>query len=243
MEIDRYTAYDAFASVYDRHWGFFAEGIVPVLNRLVLDDLPDGSHVVDLCCGTGRLAGMLTDRFEVSGIDGSASMIDIAERNAPDAHFTIVDAREFSLDTPAAAVVSTFDSLNHVMSLGDVIEVFVRVRAALEPDAHFVFDLNMADGYVARWNGDVSIVDDRDVIVATSTWDETTRIATAEITVVERSDDGTLERTDLILTQRCYSETEILDTLNEAGFRNVEVFDGAHDLGYGGKGRAFFVAS
>lgn len=158
MENVRYTDYDRLASVYDRHWAFFAEGIVPVLDRLVLGDLPDGSHVIDLCCGTGRLARMLTDRFEVSGIDGSSRMIDIAKRNAPEARFIIADAREFALDGQAAAVVSTFDSLNHVMSIGDLTDVFLRVRAVLEPGGSFVFDMNMENGYMARWHGDLSIV-------------------------------------------------------------------------------------
>jgi len=243
MNIDRYVAYDTFASVYDRHWGFFAEGIVPVLDRLVLDDLPDGSHVVDLCCGTGRLARLLTDRFEVSGVDGSSGMIEIAKRNAPEAHFTVADAREFTLDSNAAAVLSTFDSLNHVMTIDDLLKVFARVRVVLEPGARFVFDLNVKDGFEARWQREFSIVDDRDVIVVKSSWDETSLIATADITIIERTEDGTLLRSDLTLKQRCYSESEICRALNEAGFPNVTVFDGNDDLGYGGLGRAFFVAA
>lgn len=243
MGTDRYVAYDTFASVYDRHWGFFAESIVPLLNRLVLDDLPDGSHVVDLCCGTGQLARSLTDRFEVSGVDGSPGMIEIAERNAPAARFTVADAREFTLDNKAVAVVSTFDSLNHVMTIDELQEVFVRVRAVLEPDARFVFDLNMEAGFEARWQRDFSIVDDRDVIVAKSVWDETTLIATADLTLIERTEDGTLLRSDLTLTQKCYSEAEVRQALNEAGFPNVTVFDDIEDLGNGGVGRAYFVAS
>ena len=214
-----------------------------MLDRLALGDLPDGSHVVDLCCGTGRLARMLTDRFEVSGIDGSTAMIDIATRNAPEARFTVADARGFTLEEQAAAVVSTFDSLNHVMSIGDLRDVFTQVRTVLASGARFVFDLNMEEGYVARWQGDLSIVDDRDVIITTSRWDDASHVATAAITVVERTDDGTLMRSDLTLTQRCYSEPEIRAALSEAGFQNAVVLDGAKDLGYGGAGRAFFVAS
>lgn len=243
MENDRYVAYDTFASVYDRHWGSFAEGIVPVLDRLVLDDLPDRSHVVDLCCGTGRLAGMLSERFDMSGVDGSTAMIDIARRNAPKADFSVADARDFTHPTQVAAVVSTFDSLNHVMSVGELGEVFDRVRTVLEPGGRFVFDLNMEDGYAARWQRDFSIVDERDVIVLRSAWDATICVATADITIVERKHDRTLLRTDLKLTQRCYSEPEIIDALSAAGFSKVTVHDGARDLGYGGAGRAFFVAS
>lgn len=81
------------------------------------------------------------------------------------------------------------------------------------------------------------------MIVARSLWDEEGHVATAHITVVERTNDGTLVRRDLTLTQRCYSESEIRHALDSAGFSEITVYDGVQDLGYGGIGRAFFVAS
>ena len=51
----RYDAYDAFARVYDQHWGFFAAKAYPVLEHLVLGNLPPGSAVLDLCCGPDSL--------------------------------------------------------------------------------------------------------------------------------------------------------------------------------------------
>lgn len=236
-----YEDYDSFAGAYDRHWGFFADGVRPVLDRLVLDSLDDGAHVVDLCCGTGVLARSLTDRFRVTGIDGSSAMIEFARQNAPDAHFFVADARDFATDDPAAVVVSTFDSLNHVMSVDELTEVFRRVSEALAPDGRFVFDLNMEEGFQQRWS-DVTIVDERDVIVGRPKWDESTRIATLNFTIVERTPDGSLWRSEVTLTQRCYSESEVVDALGTAGFSDIAILDGPVDLDFGGVGRSFFVA-
>ncbi|MEN8113732.1 MAG: class I SAM-dependent methyltransferase [Actinomycetota bacterium] len=242
MSGDVYDDYDAFAGVYDRHWGYFAAAIRPVLDRLALGNLPDSAHVVDLCCGTGVLAASLSDRFRVTGIDGSSAMIDYARTNAPDASFIVADAREFELADTAAAVVSTFDSLNHVMSIEELADVFRRVRAILEPGGVFIFDLNMADGFDKRWRDGPSIADERDVVVGKMGWDPETGVANIDLALVERSDDGELRRTDFTLTQRAYGEPEVTDALRTAGFEETQVFDGADDLNFGGVGRAFFVA-
>lgn len=242
MTGDIYDQYDAFAGVYDRHWGHFAAGIGPVLDRLALGQLREGAHVIDLCCGTGVLAASLADRFRVTGIDGSAAMIEYARDNAPDARFIIADARDFTVGEPAAAVVSTFDSLNHVMTIAELTDVFHSVRAALEPNGAFVFDLNMAEGFDKRWQDAETIVDKRDVVVGRAQWNPASRIARIDFTLVETADDGTVNRTDLTLTQRAYDEAEILRALKSAGFTSIDVYDGARDLEFGGTGRAFFVA-
>ena len=85
----RYTEYDAFAEVYNRHWSSFATRVVDVLDKLGLDELGSGDQVVDVCCGTGQLAAALTKRgLRVTGVDGSEAMIRIAAENAPEASFT-----------------------------------------------------------------------------------------------------------------------------------------------------------
>ena len=60
--MDTYADYDPFADAYNRHWGGFATRMLPVLDRLILSDLEEGSLVLDLCCGTGQLASALTER-------------------------------------------------------------------------------------------------------------------------------------------------------------------------------------
>ena len=131
--LNRYDAYDPFARVYNQHWGFFATKAYPILEHLVLGNLPPGCAVLDLCCGTGQLAAELSRQgYLTAGLDGSEGMIEIARKNAPDVEFVVEDARDFALPGRFAAVFSTFDSLNHVMSLDELEQVFRSVFAALE---------------------------------------------------------------------------------------------------------------
>ena len=240
----RYDTYDPFAGMYNRHWGYFAEKIYPILDRLVLRDLPSGCSVLDLCCGTGQLAAVLSDKgYATTGLDGSEGMIEIARNNAPDVEFLVQDARSISLNREFSAVFSTFDSLNHVMSLDDLERVFRNVHRVLEDGGHFMFDLNMEEAYVSRWRGSFGIVEDDHVCVARSSRDEEKKIGRMDLTVFESEGTG-WKRTDVALLQRWYPENDITQRLRSAGFEKIRTFDREDPILEGAQetGRMFFVA-
>ena len=240
----RFDAYDPIAGLYNRHWGYFADRIYPVLDRLVLRDLPSGCAVLDLCCGTGQLAAVLSEKgYDVTGVDGSEGMIEIAKKNAPGVEFLVQDAREISLDRRFAAVFSTFDSLNHVMSLDELEQVFRNVHAVLEAGCCFEFDLNMEEGYLQRWRGSFGIVEDDLVCVARSSRDEEERVGRMDLTVFESEGTG-WKRKDVSLLQRWYREPDITERLQRAGFERIQTYDHNDSIleGAGESGRMFFVA-
>jgi SAM-dependent methyltransferase len=139
----RYTDYDAFAWIYNRYWGpYSAQRFLSVLERRLLPLLPPRARILDLCCGTGQLAQALMQRgYLVTGIDSSEEMIRFARMNAPDAEFLVEDARMFRLPAVYHAVISTYDSLNHIMSEAELAQVFRNVWACLQPGGWFLFDL------------------------------------------------------------------------------------------------------
>ena len=242
---DRYSDYDPFAWIYNKYWGAFATKVVPVLEELVLKDLPPGARLLDLCCGTGQLAHALSAQgFRMTGIDGSESMIAIARENAPDAAFRVDDARDFRIDGEFHAALSTFDSLNHVMSLAELTSVFRNVHRALIGGGVFVFDLNMEEGYRTRWRGSHGYVEDDHACIARSSHLPEEGIGKTEITMFFREADR-WERGDVTLMQRCYDEDEILKALGSVGFVGAKACDGGKDLGEELSrfpGRSFFVS-
>src|SRR5579872_7118671 len=107
----RNREYDPFASLYAAHWGdeFHAE-IIPVLDRLLLKDLPRRAEVLDLCCGDGRVTKALVRRgFRMTGLDGSERMLSFAKQRLPRTEFLLADARTFRLAPRFDAVISVFD--------------------------------------------------------------------------------------------------------------------------------------
>jgi SAM-dependent methyltransferase len=240
---ERYADYDALAWFYNRYWGGFAQRVWPVVERLCLTLAPPGGRILDLCCGTGQLAVLLLARgYRVTGLDGSEAMLRFARENAPGAEFILADARAFSLPAAFDAAVSTFDSLNHIMTIDDLTAVFENVRAVLRPRAAWLFDLNMEQGYRARWRGTTARVEADHVIVDRSSYDPDARIGRSETTMFRPGTAG-WQRSDLTLLQRCYTEDEIGAALQKSGFDQIAAYDAERDLEWTGHvGRTFFHA-
>ncbi|MDE2753061.1 MAG: class I SAM-dependent methyltransferase [Gemmatimonadota bacterium] len=240
----RYDAYDPFARIYNQHWGFFATTAYPILDHLVLRKLPPGSAVLDLCCGTGQLAAELSRQgYRTTGLDGSERMIEIARQNAPDAEFVVQDARNIALPHRFSAVFSTFDSLNHVMSLEGLEQVFRSVFAVLEGGGQFAFDLNMEEGYRSRWRGSFGHVEEDHVCVVRSSHDSDEKTGRLDVTLFELKGSA-WQRTDFPLTQRWYGESEIRGRLRKAGFEELQSVGGKDPILESSlhEGRMFFVA-
>lgn len=241
------TAYIRFAWYYNKYWASgpnsFVVRALPILDRLLLASLPHEARVVDLCCGNGQLAAELTRRgIQVTGIDASKELLRYARENAPNATFILADARAFTLPSVHHAVLSTFDSLNHILKREELQQVFTNVYAALMPSGRFLFDLNMDAGYRARWRGSFGLVDAAHVCVVQSAYTPSEGLAQMSFTMFDQF-DGAWERSDVTDFQRAYSEAEIRATLQEAGFGNTIARDMETDLGMAGSpGRMFFLA-
>jgi SAM-dependent methyltransferase len=246
MPIQRYSDYDPFAWLYDRQqWGEqFLPAALAVIEKLVLPELPAGASILDLCCGTGLLARVLAERgYRVAGLDGSAEMLRFARENAPGIEFILDDARTFATKQRYDAVVSVFDSLNHILSLDELTDAFRCVRRALTGSGVFLFDVNMAPG-LADWKGTRGIIEDDHVCVIDLSYDPAAWLARFEATLF-CLDAGEWRRTDFALSQKAYSEAELTGALKTAGFAIVSAFSFTMNEGLrplsAEAGRAFFL--
>lgn len=237
-----YSTYDTFAWIYNQHWIDYSIEVMPTLKPLLLDGLPAGAHLLDLCCGTGHMAKQLIAHgFRVTGVDGSAEMLAYARQNAPSATIIQADARDFTLPDPVHAVVSLFDSLNHITERDGLEAAFRSVYAGLLPGGTFVFDMNMDAVYGRDWRGSYSIVESDHVVAVRSKYHRGARQAEMNITML-REVDGAYQRSEVTLIERAYPLEEILDSLAAAGFVETKAYDAEHDLAWrGNAGRSFFV--
>lgn len=237
--------YDAFAWVYDRHWGRHSlQKFTPILTERLLPRLPAGARVLDVCCGTGQIARWFSDQgFRVTGLDASRAMLGYAQERAPAAEFMLADARNFSRPPDHAAAVSMFDSLNHILSLNELETAFRCIQAALAPGGIFFCDFNMRQKFAGGWKGDFSIVEDDLACIVRTQYEDSTRLARWEVTFFRRNE--TWERTDLVLTQRMYEEDEIVRALSAAGFSRIRAWDALHPPECGTAlppGKTYFMA-
>jgi SAM-dependent methyltransferase len=241
--VQRFSDYDPFAWLYHQYWGreFHAE-IFPVLHKLLLKRLRAKADILDLCCGDGRLAHQLVrNGYRVTGLDGSERMLAFAKRKTPQAEFLLADARAFRLPERFDAVISTFDSLNHVMQAEELKAVFANVFASLRPAGYFVFDLNREEAYKELWARTFGTVDQKAVSIARGSYNSAKRLATCDVTLFRKRNGW--ERSDFRLMQRCHPRSHVAKALRETGFA-WELHDAAETgmQGDTGTNRDLYVA-
>jgi SAM-dependent methyltransferase len=242
----RFTDYDPFAWLYTNYWGEeFHREAIPVLERLLLHRVPAKAEILDLCCGDGRITQTLSRRgYKVSGLDGSERMLSYARQRSPRARFYLEDARRFRLPPRFDAVISTFDSLNHIMETDDLGKVFANAFQSLKPGGYFAFDLNREEAYRDMWSRTSTIVDKKAVSVARGRYDFETGIAICDVTLVRWVGEQWI-RSDFRLKQRLHPRDAVMGALGAAGFQ-AQVFDAMRDLGMEGDigyGRDFYLAA
>lgn len=240
----RGTGYDALAWFYEKYWGDFHAGIFRAVEELVLKRLAPGAAVLDLCCGTGHLTRLLSaSRVKVAGCDLSREMLKYAAAALPDVKFFASDVRALSSKGPFDAIVSTSDSINHLLLPEELDMVFSCVHDALSEGGIFLFDMLLEETYVGDWRQSGFYLEDDNACLLRGSYDTETRLASAEITLFRLLDCW--ERTDLTVHERYYPAEDFMGALDRCGFTNMRLFDAKKDLRLDGRhmnGRAFISA-
>jgi SAM-dependent methyltransferase len=220
---------------------------MPALERLFFSRVPSGAAVLDLCCGSGHVTKELVARgYQVAGVDVSASLIEHARESLPDVPFFVQDARELTFRDDFDAILSTFDSLNHILSLEDLQCAFAGARRALRAAGVFVFDMNLEEAYSADLHSWAVTVDDTNVTLVRGAYNRELHLGETELIWFEQADaaENVWHQHRSVVKERCYPEQDILAALGEAGFGEVTTTS-AVDAGMSaqlGFGRWFFTA-
>jgi SAM-dependent methyltransferase len=247
MRTPESSSYDEIAGMYHALWAdWYLPAALPALEKLFFARVPAGASVLDVCCGSGHVTKELVCRgYQVTGIDSSAELIALARSDLPDIDFRIQDARKIQLEKRYDAALSTFDSLNHLLTAADLQDAFAGVHGALALGGIFVFDMNLEEAYsldLQEWT--VDLAPERIGLVR-GTYDVGTKKASTELICFIKAGEGNLWRQSRsVVEQRCYPQAEILLALNRSGFQRVEsVTARAAGVTAGlGFGRVFFTA-
>jgi predicted TPR repeat methyltransferase len=142
--VQRVEAYSRLAGVYDEivvdpcH-----DRCAAFLHELWSADPEGVRSVLDLCCGTGVLAGeLIALGYRVVGVDASDAMLSIArERLGPDAVLSRMTLPDLTIEGAFDAVVCTFDGFTYLSP--DELRVAMAAAALrIRPAGWLVFDLH-----------------------------------------------------------------------------------------------------
>jgi ubiquinone/menaquinone biosynthesis C-methylase UbiE len=99
--------------VYNKIAKWFSENRYALLNEdTYLEDmlgrLPPDATILDLGCGTGKpiLQYLIEKKLQVTGVDASSQMLNIAKENFPSAEFILQDMRLLHLNRKFDAIIA-----------------------------------------------------------------------------------------------------------------------------------------
>lgn len=207
------------------------------------------SLVLDLGCGTGSLASVLSTRgYDMIGVDQSADMLEQAAQKAralgQDILLLHQDIRTFELYGTVGAILATMDVLNHITDKRGLRAVFRRVRNYLDPGGLFLFDLNSPYKLAHLLPAHPSYQICEDVAwVWDSVYDRRRAICTFDLTFFLDDGTGRFRREDEVQEERAWQQQEIHDLLEACGLELLRVYDGLTRKRPGKETeRLFFVA-
>jgi cyclopropane fatty-acyl-phospholipid synthase-like methyltransferase len=151
--------YDAIAPFYDIEHAHFDEDLDVYLNFAELS----GGPLLELACGSGRLLLPLAEAgFEVTGIDNSASMLNLAEQRLQQAsvaarcRLVLQDMRSLHLDQKFRMAFIALGSFAHITTRKGQQQALRAIRASLVTGSRFILDISNADArYMENLSGQV----------------------------------------------------------------------------------------
>lgn len=213
--------FDLHAAHYDENV-FTKNTLAEVEFFLGLFPLAKGARILDVGCGTGRHSIELAKRgFQVTGLDLSSGMLDVAKGKAQDARVEVEwihgDATNFTVDKPYDAAMCVCEGAFGLIGSDDDPEthdlnVLKCTAAALRTGGGFLLTALNAYGAIRRFT---------DENVQGGAFDPATMVA-------EYEDEWDLPEGKKTLTvrERLFIAPEVTRMLREAGFRVNAVYGG-----------------
>ena len=148
MEVFQDYAYYYNAFYCDKDYKSEARTVAKLIKRNTNTEI---KYVLNIGCGTGKHDIELKKLgYEISGIDLSNSMIEIAKKNNPDVSYEVGDARCYHSEKIYDAVVSLFHVMSYHNTNEDIENACKTAHSCLKTNGIFVFDVWFEAGVLSE---------------------------------------------------------------------------------------------
>lgn len=204
-------------------WADFTHRLWPHINTFfkLIGNKP--TEFLDIACGTGVLAGLLSDMdIKVTGIDICREMIMIARsrKYRIEPKFIVKDMRDFDLKSTFPVTGCFYDTINHILRKNDVRRAFRCAYEHTEPEGYFLFDVNTTIG-LRNWKPFYSASKGRFYVTQRGRYNPKNETGAYRVQAFVKRADGEVEFLDQTIEERAYSKQFLSKALAEAGFRRV----------------------
>ncbi len=230
-------AYETLAKMYDAlmddvNYQEWADYIDAMLQK----NGCSGKRLLDLGCGTGNISIPLAQKgYQVTGVDLSAEMLDIARSKSEAAGLVIdwqqQDLTELQLLDDAGAepvfdaIIATFDVFNHLTSPEDLQMLFHSLNPFLVDEGILLFDVQ-TPYKLQEYLGNHIFTLHRDDIeyIWENHFDEESQICTMDITFFVRQENGLYQRETMCQEERVYDLELLQMWLKYSDFELIGVY-------------------
>ncbi len=139
------AAYDLLAPYYDAATGDPATEI-SFIESIINHARPRPVTLLEVACGTGGIIASLAGRYQVTGLDISPGMLDVARRKLPEGTpLHLADMSRFELDARFDAVICVYYGINHLLGFSQWKDFFDCAYRHLNGGGVLAFDTFTAD--------------------------------------------------------------------------------------------------
>jgi SAM-dependent methyltransferase len=197
--------------------------------------LPQGSHILDLCCGIGRHSRALARLgLRVSGLDLSEPSLEIAKSKAVgaglDVEYIHSDMRSIPFRSELDAVVNMYSSFGFLETEGEDEHVVREVASALKPGGRFFLDMSNPLWLFRHYHPQVwAELPDGTVLLEKQTYEVRSGRVVATWRLIRP--DGRSD--DIHFSMRAYTLPELVNMLHRCSLEPVDVWGGLDGSPYG----------
>ncbi|MEF9952846.1 MAG: class I SAM-dependent methyltransferase [Clostridium sp.] len=183
---------------------------------------------LELGCGTGNMTLKLKEAgLDVTGLDISYDMLQVAEEKLRLKNYSVKfvnkDMTDINLGKKFDFIFSFCDGYNYLVEEEDLIASFNSVYEGLEEGGYFIFDVSTPYKLLDHI-GSKSFTFNEDELCYI--WDNYVEDEFIEMYITFFVKEGSLYRKfDEVHYQRAYDIDFLKDTLEEIGYKNIEIFN------------------
>jgi len=209
---------------YDKECSF-ADG-------LIKRKVPEARRVLDICCGTGEHAiRMARLGYEVTGVDQSQDMLDIATSKAMvsglSIDFICKDVFKLGIKEKFEVAYCLGYTFLYMMTNSDVRRFFKAIRDALLPAGLFLFDFINGLSLIKDFDKDEFIYEHKNATIRQhDRWclDEKRGVKHLEFEYEITDREGRVQRISAEEYVRIFYDDDVQVLLADCGFTNIESF-------------------
>ncbi len=181
---------------------------------------------LDVGCGAGWFTRAFQRQgYSMTGMDASAEMLDVAGRKAMHSgvksEYVLGDITARKLQKKYDFVTAINDCVNYIPKT-KLLRAFKNIASGLKKGGVFLFDISSVGKFNRKIANTVS-VDDREEVTYLAFNRLDGDVATLEVSLFVKDQDGRYTRLDETHTQYAYTQEEIQNILLESGFSVAEV--------------------